>query len=160
MTRKSRDSAIRNFIYNYALRRRAAKFSSCYACEIFGLHKNIAQKGDKRVQYNLNLLYSESDGVEASINLAIKWTRKSARQGFAEAINWLNDNAINPNPNFMSFFFGLAFIFAIAENDKLRIQKSPDFSGLFMSYSFFTLLLSTLSRLSPGRVQNPYRLRR
>lgn len=55
-----------------------------YATAVPILQK-LADKGDRRAQNNLGLMYSEGKGVTKNYTEALKWLRKSAEQGYVNA---------------------------------------------------------------------------
>ncbi|MEN8220548.1 MAG: tetratricopeptide repeat protein [Pseudomonadota bacterium] len=48
-----------------------------------------AEQGDAQAQYNLGLIYAKGVGVYPNLQEAIKWARKAAEQGHANAQNLL-----------------------------------------------------------------------
>ena len=47
--------------------------------------KPLAESGDREIQYNLGVMYSEGRGVEKDIQQAIPWLTEAANQGDADA---------------------------------------------------------------------------
>jgi TPR repeat protein len=59
--------------------------------------RQAAELGRKETQFNLGVLYADGTGVKQDMAEAIKWYRKAAAQGFADAKHNL-DVALNPKP--------------------------------------------------------------
>lgn len=53
--------------------------------EVFRLYYDAAQRGDVESQYHLGVCYYSSEGVELSREESVKWFRKAAEQGYADA---------------------------------------------------------------------------
>lgn len=58
-------------------------------------YRMAAEQGDEAGQYNLGTMYEYGLGVDEDENAAIYWYRKSARQGYEEAIEKLEDLEID-----------------------------------------------------------------
>ncbi len=48
----------------------------------------LAKKGHPVAQFHLGFLYDTGQGVQQDYDKAIKWYRRSARQGYFEAVKW------------------------------------------------------------------------
>jgi len=59
-------------------------FQSSAASE-FDEMKALAEQGDARAQYNLGFMYATGEGVPENDAEAVKWFRKAADQGLANA---------------------------------------------------------------------------
>ena len=57
--------------------------------EAFEYYLKAARQGDAEAQYNLGVCYRKGYGVEKDLTEAVKWLRKAADQGFAEAQDML-----------------------------------------------------------------------
>ena len=53
--------------------------------EVFRLYYDAAQRGDVESQYHLGVCYYNGEGVELSREESVKWFRKAAEQGYADA---------------------------------------------------------------------------
>ncbi len=46
--------------------------------------KERAEQGDADAQYNLGYMYSNGDGVTKNDKVAVKWTRRAAKEGYED----------------------------------------------------------------------------
>src|SRR5665213_3988307 len=68
----------------------------------FDRQKKLAESGNPIAQYNLGCCYQNGDGAPQDCNEALKWFRKAAEQGIAEAeyrlgLWYLHQSAMPPS---------------------------------------------------------------
>ena len=52
---------------------------------------NLAKQGDTEAQYKLGRSYYLGDGIKQDYRKAVKWYRRSAKQGYADAMDVLKE---------------------------------------------------------------------
>ena len=53
--------------------------------------KKAAEQGEAKSQYNVAVMYSKGEGVEQNGDLAVEWMKKTANQGYEDAINEMKE---------------------------------------------------------------------
>ncbi len=102
--------------------------------QLFDYFKESAEKGNSYAQYNIGAMYQQADGMKDEKNYdleeAIKWYKKSARQGNKRAIETLNFKKKCPKCNSVDVKFD-GYLYTCNyceekftdENYKLALQK-------------------------------------
>jgi len=82
--------------------------------EKFAADQKAAASGNVEALYNLGIAYKDGIGVKENFNEAIKWYRKAAKKGHAEANEWLNKNESKIHSRYDKIFAPIsAVVFAV-----------------------------------------------